>query len=72
MTAEPRLLADGFTMLESGRWHDGRLWVAHWASGEIVAVGMDGTTERVADAPPGYGWSFDWLPDGRLSRPATT
>ncbi|GAA4603989.1 sugar lactone lactonase YvrE [Actinoplanes octamycinicus] len=65
-TSTPELLAEGFTMLESGRWHEGRLWVAHWASGEIVAIGMDGTTERVADAPPGYGWAFDWLPDGRL------
>ncbi len=65
MTADLRVLADGFTMLESGRWHDGRLWVAHWASGEILAVDLDGRVERMADGPPGYGWSFDWLPDGR-------
>ncbi|MFC3992390.1 SMP-30/gluconolactonase/LRE family protein [Actinoplanes siamensis] len=65
-TSEPRLLADGFTMLESGRWHDNRLWVAHWASAEIVAIDPDGRTERVADAPDGYGWAFDWLPDGRM------
>jgi sugar lactone lactonase YvrE len=60
------VLAEGFTMLESGRWHDGRLWVAHWGSAEILAIGLDGTVERMADGPPGYGWSFDWLPDGRL------
>jgi sugar lactone lactonase YvrE len=60
-----RVLAENFTMLESGRWHDGRLWVAHWGSAELVAIDMDGRTERIAAAPPGYGWSFDWLPDGR-------
>lgn len=65
-TADPRVLADGFTMLESGRWHDGRLWVAHWGSGEILAIDLDGRVERMATGPEGYGWSFDWLPDGRL------
>lgn len=64
-TANPRHLADGFTMLESGRWHDGRLWVAHWASGEILSIDGAGTVEREASGPDGYGWSFDWLPDGR-------
>jgi sugar lactone lactonase YvrE len=62
---EVRVLADGFTMLESGRWHDGRLWMAHWGSGEIVAVDMGGRVERAAPGPGGYGWSLDWLPDGR-------
>ena len=61
----PRILADGFTMLESGRWHDGRLWVAHWASSEILAIDTAGTVQRMASGPDGYGWSFDWLPDGR-------
>ena len=64
-TTEVRVLADGFTMLESGRWHEGRLWVAHWGSAEVVAIDPDGDAERVAAGPPGYGWSFDWLPDGR-------
>lgn len=64
-TTEQRVLAKGFTMLESGRWHDGRLWVAHWGSGEILAIDMAGRVERMAAGPEGYGWSFDWLPDGR-------
>jgi sugar lactone lactonase YvrE len=65
-TADLRVLADGFTMLESGRWHDGRLWMAHWGSSEILALDMAGHVERMAPGPEGYGWSFDWLPDGRL------
>ena len=64
-TRDLRLLAEGFTMLESGRWHGGRLWMAHWASAEILAVDLEGRVERIASGPAGYGWSFDWLPDGR-------
>jgi len=38
MLPAPRVLADGFVMIESGRWHDGRLWFAHWGAGEVLAV----------------------------------
>jgi sugar lactone lactonase YvrE len=62
----PRVLLDGLAYVESPRWHDGRLWFAHWGAGEIVAVDLDGRAERMADGPPGLGWSFDFLPDGRL------
>ena len=66
MIPAPRLLAEGFTMVESARWHDGRLWFAHWGSGEVVAVDMDGRSEVVAPGRTGMGWAIDWLPDGRL------
>ncbi|HET9345989.1 MAG TPA: SMP-30/gluconolactonase/LRE family protein [Candidatus Limnocylindrales bacterium] len=62
----PRVLASGFAYVESARWHDGRLWFAHWGTDEIVAIGMDGSTEVVGHGPGGLGWSIDWLPDGRL------
>lgn len=62
----PRVLLDGLAYVESPRWHDGRLWFAHWGADEIVAVDLDGRAERMADGPPGLGWSFDFLPDGRL------
>ena len=55
----------GLGLGESPRWHDGRLWFAHWGAQEIVAVDLDGDSEVVAAARrPGY--SIDWLPDGRL------
>jgi sugar lactone lactonase YvrE len=63
---EPQVLLDGLAYVESPRWHDGRLWFAHWGTGEIVAVDMDGRREVVGSGPPGLGWSIDWLPDGRL------
>ena len=66
-TLTPKVLADGLAYVESPRWHDGRLWLAHWGMGEIIAVAMDGTTEVITkDAPPALGWSIDWLPDDRL------
>jgi sugar lactone lactonase YvrE len=64
LEAEP-LLSD-LVIGESPRWHDNRLWFAHWGAGEIVAVDLEGNAEVVAEGPPGLGWSIDWLPDGRL------
>jgi sugar lactone lactonase YvrE len=71
----PRVLLDGLAYVESPRWHDGRLWFAHWGAGEVVAVDLGGNSEVVGHGPPkvnaavpghGLGWSIDWLPDGRL------
>jgi sugar lactone lactonase YvrE len=59
------LLKDGLVMGESPRWHDGRLWLSDWGTGEILALSGDGTTEvmaRVERLP----FCFDFLPDGRL------
>lgn len=65
-TAEPRVLLSGLAYVESARWHDDRLWFAHWGTGEIVAVDLDGVSEVVGSGPAGLGWSIGWLPDGRL------
>jgi sugar lactone lactonase YvrE len=59
-------LLSGLAIGESPRWHEGRLWFAHWGTGEIVAVDPEGRSEVVGEGPPGLGWSIDWLPDGRL------
>jgi sugar lactone lactonase YvrE len=63
---QPKVLLDGLVIGESPRWHDDRLWFAHWGTGQIVAARLDGTSEVVAEGPPGLGWSIDWLRDGRL------
>src|SRR5262245_5025137 len=62
----PRVLLDGLAYVESPRWHEGRLWFAHWGTGEIVAVDLDGRSEVVGRGASGLGWSIAWLPDGRL------
>ena len=63
---EPSVILDGLAYVESPRWHDGRLWFAHWGTDEILAVDHDGRSEVVGHGPGGLGWSIDWLPDGRL------
>jgi len=63
---EAKPLLSGLVIGESPRWHQGRLWFAHWGTGEIVAVDLEGRREVVGEGPPGLGWSIDWLPDGRL------
>jgi sugar lactone lactonase YvrE len=63
---KPRVLLDGLAMVESPRWHDGRLWFPHWGTPEIIAVDLEGDSEVVAEGPSGLGHSIGWLPDGRL------
>jgi sugar lactone lactonase YvrE len=63
---EARVLLNGLVIGESPRWHEDRLWFAHWGTREIVAVDLEGNSEVVGKGPAGLGWSIDWLPDGRL------
>jgi|tagenome__1003787_1003787.scaffolds.fasta_scaffold20710896_2 sugar lactone lactonase YvrE len=65
-TDAPRVVLDSLTIGESPRWHDGRLWVCNWGAAEVVAVDVDGSCERMLDAPSGIPFCIDWLPDGRL------
>jgi hypothetical protein len=52
--------------VESARWHEGRLWFAHWSVGEIIATDLDGHSDVMAPGRAALGWSIDWLPDARL------
>jgi sugar lactone lactonase YvrE len=64
---EPRLVVDGLGSPESTRWHDGRVWLCNWGTGEVLAVTTDGEREvMVRLAPQALPFSIDWLPDGRL------
>ena len=59
------VLVSGRGLLESPRWHRGRLWFSDWTAGEIIAVDDTGRPEvmiRHASLP----LCFDFLPDGRL------
>jgi sugar lactone lactonase YvrE len=64
--SEARVLVDGLAIVESPRWHDGRLWFSHWGAEEVLAVDLDGNCEVVAPGRPGLGWATAWLPDGSL------
>jgi sugar lactone lactonase YvrE len=60
-----RELVSGRGLVESPRWHAGRLWFADWTNGEILAVGPDGGCE-VAVRHASLPLCFDHLPDGRV------
>jgi sugar lactone lactonase YvrE len=59
------LLSSGRGLLESPRWHEGRLWFSDWTAGEIVAINDLGESEVIVrhESLP---LCFDFLPDGRL------
>jgi sugar lactone lactonase YvrE len=64
---EPKRILDGLALPESTRWHDGRLWLCNWGTGELLAVTPDGEREVMARlAPQTLPFSVDWLPDGRF------
>ncbi|RWM18168.1 MAG: SMP-30/gluconolactonase/LRE family protein [Mesorhizobium sp.] len=60
------LIIEGLAFGESPRWHDGRLWLCNWGTGEIVAVDEGGKSEVMLKVPVVLPYSIDWLPDGRL------
>ena len=53
-------------MVESPRWHGGRLWFPQWGTPQILAVDLDGHSQVMAEGPAGLGHSIGWLPDGRM------
>lgn len=63
--SDVRMLAGGRGLVESPRWHGGRLYFSDWSAGEVVAVDMAGRDEvvaRVRSLP----LCTAWLPDGRM------
>lgn len=59
------ILATGFGLVESPRWHHGRLWFADWTAGEIRVLDEDGTSEVVV-RHRSLPLCFDFLPDGTM------
>jgi sugar lactone lactonase YvrE len=60
-----RTLLTGRGLVESPRWHSGRLYFSDWSAGEVLAVDLDGRSEvaaRVKSLP----LCTAWLPDGTL------
>ena len=58
------ILITGLGLVESPRWHHGRLWFSDWTAGQIIAVDDTGTSEVIVhhESLP---LCFDFLPDGR-------
>lgn len=65
--SNPTVIADGLGFPESTRWHDGRIWLCNWGSGEVMAMTPGGQRQVMTRlAPETLPFSIDWLPDGRL------
>jgi sugar lactone lactonase YvrE len=63
--AELHALMTGLGLVESPRWHDGRLCFSDWIAGEVIAVDLAGKSEVITRVPS-FPFCIDWLPDGRL------
>ena len=64
-TDEVRTLLTGRGLVESPRWHDGRLYFSDWSAGEVIAVDLAGHSELIAKVKS-LPLCTAFLPDGRL------
>ena len=60
-----RAVLTGRGLVESPRWHDGRLYFSDWSAGEVVAADLSGRGDVVARVKS-LPLCTDWLPDGRM------
>ncbi|MEV0273774.1 SMP-30/gluconolactonase/LRE family protein [Hamadaea sp. NPDC050747] len=63
--SEARVVLGGRGLVESPRWHGGRLYFSDWSAGEILATDLAGQSEVVARVPS-LPLCTAWLPDGRM------
>ena len=59
------VLLSGRGLLESPRWHDERLYVSDWTTGEVLAIDRSGQAEVAAEVAS-MPLCFSFLPDGRM------
>ena len=59
------VLATGLGLVESPRWHEGRLWFSDWTAGQILTLDGQGRLDVVV-RHTSLPLCFDFLPDGRL------
>ncbi|MFW0794729.1 SMP-30/gluconolactonase/LRE family protein [Gordonia sp. CPCC 205515] len=59
-------LIGGLGLLESPRWHDGRLWFADWTAGQIRVLADDRRSSRVVVEHESLPLCFDFAPNGTL------
>jgi sugar lactone lactonase YvrE len=58
------VLRTGLGLVESPRWHAGRLWFSDWTAGEIIAIDDTGASELIL-RHQSLPLCFDFLPEGR-------
>ena len=63
--SEPHTWLTGLGLVESPRWHDGRLYFSDWTAHEVIALDLDGKHEVVARVES-FPLCTAWRADGRL------
>lgn len=63
--SEPHTWLTGLGLVESPRWHDGRLYFSDWTAHEVIALDLDGKHEVVARVES-FPLCTVWRADGRL------
>ncbi|HEV7205092.1 MAG TPA: SMP-30/gluconolactonase/LRE family protein [Jatrophihabitans sp.] len=63
---EFRTVLTDLSYLECPRWHDGRIWVADFYTGQVLSAHADGSDLRVEAEVPEQPSGLGWLADGRL------
>jgi len=58
-------LAEGFSFLESPRWHDGKLWFSDFFTHAVYCIQPGQAAQKVLDMPQQPS-GIGWLPDGRM------
>jgi sugar lactone lactonase YvrE len=61
-----RVVGEGFSFLESPRWHDGRLWASDFLTRRVLAFDEDGGVEEICTLPDSMPSGLGWDPAGRL------
>jgi sugar lactone lactonase YvrE len=59
-----QILASGFAMGESARWHNDRFWLSDWGAQEIIALKPEGDRESSLAVSFALPFCFDWQLDG--------
>lgn len=65
-TREFRTVLSDLRYLECPRWHEGRIWVSDFYTGQVMSAREDGSDLRVEAEVPEQPSGLGWLPDGRL------
>lgn len=60
------VIAEGYSYLESPRWHDGRLWFSDFYTHRVVSIDEAGGKPQVEAWVPHQPSGLGWLPDDRL------
>jgi sugar lactone lactonase YvrE len=66
LSRSTRILASGFAMGESARWHNNCFWLSDWGTQEIIALNLDRNRESRLAVPFAFPFCFDWQRDDRL------